>query len=238
LQKKTLVTVLAVAGGAIVLVLALVIGSSLSGKSKSSPDTSSLQRTTSINEMLRGIQQHGTVLGNPKAKVTLTEFGDPQCTACAYYSSNGLPNLIQDYVRSGKLRIEYQGQTFVDQYTKDSTDSIRLLRMALAAGQQGKLWNFVELVYANQGAENSGYATDSYLKSVASAIPGLDVDKAFAAASAAGAFDSEIKASAKRFKAASFGATPSFLLGLTGAKTQEKVGEGDLAARIAALLKS
>ena len=237
MQRNRLGPLLAVAGGAIVVVLALVIALSLGGKSKSSPTPSSLNMTASIEQMLRGIPQQGSVLGSAKAKVTLTEFGDPQCSACANFSSNGLPVLIQNYVRSGKLRIEFQGQTFVDSYVKGSTDSVRLLRMALAAGEQSKLWNLIEIVYDNQAGEDSGYATDSYLKAVGSAIPGFEVNTAFTAASRPNAFAAEIKASAARFDAEGFDSTPSFLVGLTGQK-QQKVSEANLTARITALLKS
>ena len=218
------------------LVVALVIAS-LVGGGKSSPTPSNLDMTTSIEQMLHGIPQQGSVLGSAKAKVTLTEFGDPQCSACANFSSNGLPVLIQNYVRSGKLRIEFQGQTFVDRYVKGSADSVRLLRMALAAGEQNKLWNFIEILYDNQGAENSGYATDSYLKAIGNAIPGLDVNKTFAAASQSNGFAVQIKASAARFSAEGFSGTPSFLIGVTGQK-QQKVSEADLTARINALLKN
>jgi hypothetical protein len=240
MERKTLVSVLAVAGGALVLVLALVIGISLGGgKSKSSPNTANLKMAASIEEMLSGIPQSGTVIGGPKAKVTLVEFGDLQCTGCAYFSANGLPNLIQNYVRTGKLRIEFEGQTFIDKYRPGSSpDSNRLMRMALATGEQNKLWNFIEIVYANQGQETSGYATDSYLKAVGNAIQGLDVNKAFKTASPTTAFSSQIKASASRFAAEGFKSTPSFLLGLTTEKSRQKVSEGDLTARIDALLTS
>jgi protein-disulfide isomerase len=234
--KRSLAPILAVSVGAVVLVVTLVIAS-LVGGGKSSPTPSNLSMTTSIDQMLHGIPQQGSVLGNAKAKVTLTEFGDLQCSACANFSSSGLPVLIQNYVRSGKLRIEFQGQTFVDAYVKGSADSVRLLRMALAAGAQNKLWNFIEIVYDNQGGEDSGYATDSYLKAVGNAIPGFDVNKAFAAASQSSAFAAQIKASAARFNAEGFDSTPSFLVGRTGRK-QQKVSEADLAARISALLKS
>ena len=236
MERKTLGSVLAVAGGAVVIVIALVVANTL-GSKKATVSPKNLAMTASIEQMLHGIPQQGTALGNAKAKVTLTEFGDPQCTACAAFSSNELPVLIQDYVRSGKLRIEYQGQTFVDKYVNGSTDSVRLLRMTLAAGEQNKLWNFIEIVYDNQGGENSGYATDSYLKAVGNAISGLDVNKAFAAASQLNAFAAQIKESSARFNAEGFNATPSFLIGLTGQK-QQKVSEADLTARINALLRS
>ena len=40
---------------------------------------------------------------------------------------------------------------------------------ALAAGEQGAGWNYLELFYRNQGEENSGYATDEFLTAVAKA---------------------------------------------------------------------
>jgi hypothetical protein len=173
MQRKTLAPVLAVAGGAVVLVLALVVGMNLTGKSKSSVDTSNLRMAASIEQMLSGIRQQGAVLGSPTAKVRLVEFADPQCPGCADFSSSELPEIIQNYVRSGELRIEYVGQTFVGK------DSERMLRTALAAGDQNKFWNVIEMFYANQGDENSGYATDSYLRAIVGSVPGLNSGAVF-----------------------------------------------------------
>jgi protein-disulfide isomerase len=212
MQRNKLVPVLAVAGGAIVLVLVLVIAISLGGKSKSSVNTSNLQMVAAVDEMLHGIPQQGTALGNPKAPVTMVEFADPQCSGCAYFSTNVLPSLIQIYVRTGKLRIEYAGQTIIDHQTHDS---VRLIRMAMAAGEQKKFWNFVELVYANQGAEDSGYATDSFLKAIAAAIPGLDAGKAFSTFQA-NSYATQIKASGDLFNKLKFEGTPSFQIGKSG----------------------
>jgi protein-disulfide isomerase len=238
MERRRLATILAVAGGATVLVVALVIALSFSGKKSPGVDTSNLQMTASIEEMLHGIPQHGEFLGDPKARVTLVEFADPQCTGCAQFAKTELPELIQNYVRPGELRIEYQGQTFVDNYPGGSTDSIRLLKMTLASGRQNKLWNFIEIAYANQGGENTGYATDDYLKSVAASVPGLNVDEVFAAASPTRAFATQMKASADRFEAANLNETPSFLIGRTGSKSLKPVSQSELTAQIDALLKS
>jgi protein-disulfide isomerase len=48
---------------------------------------------------------------------------------------------------------------------------------ALAAGQQQRFWNFTELFYREQGAEGSGYVTDTYLSGLAKQITGLDLSK-------------------------------------------------------------
>ena len=239
MKRKSLMPVLAVVGGAVVILVALVVASNLGGK-KSTVDTSSLRMVSSLNEMLSGIPQRGTALGNPKAKLTLVEFADLQCTGCAYFSSNVLPELIQNYVRTGKLRIVFEGQTIVDHAHQDSN---RLLRMALAAGEQNKFWSFAEIVYANQGGEDSGYATDPYLKAIGNSIPGLDTAKTLSV-SQTSAFAGTIKKSRARWDALGFRGTPAFLLGHTGAKPTEKISRdnvpsyADFVALMAPLLRS
>jgi protein-disulfide isomerase len=55
------------------------------------------------------------------------------------------------------------------------SDSVPAARAALAAGEQNRYWPYVQLLFENQGEENSGYATDEFLKSQAEVTPGLDV---------------------------------------------------------------
>jgi protein-disulfide isomerase len=57
-------------------------------------------------------------------------------------------------------------------------DSLRAARMAGALGEQDHLWEFIDLMYDNQAAENSGYVTDTYLRALTSAIPGANVSQA------------------------------------------------------------
>jgi protein-disulfide isomerase len=53
--------------------------------------------------------------------------------------------------------------------------------MAGAIGLQNKMWNFIDLFYINQKDEQTDYATDAYLKSLASQIPGVNVNQAMGA---------------------------------------------------------
>ena len=48
---------------------------------------------------------------------------------------------------------------------------------ALAAGKQGRGWNFIELFYRNQGTEGSGYVTDSFLTEIAKGAGVKDIAK-------------------------------------------------------------
>jgi len=189
-------------GAALVLATLLVA-------TEAAPGATKIVGAGSANTMLRGIPQQGIELGKPDARVTLVEFVEPQCPFCAAWSRDELPGVISRYVRPGKIRIEYRGLSFL------GADSQGLLTLAQAAGEQNKLWNVVELENTNQGAEGSGYANHAYLTAIAKAVPGLDVNKAFALTSSG-----KVSARIARAKAFSqqygINQTPSFLIGRTG----------------------
>jgi protein-disulfide isomerase len=123
---------------------------------------------------LGGIPQRGRMLGSPAAKVTLVEYADAQCPACRAYTESVFPTVVEDYVRTGKVKTELRGYPFI------GSDSVKGYRFLLAAGRQNKLWNLQDAFYAGQGRENSGWLSDDLVRRVASDIPGLDVGRLFA----------------------------------------------------------
>jgi protein-disulfide isomerase len=123
------------------------------------------------SSMFAGIPQDGKALGAPEAPATLTEFADLQCPFCADYAREVLPSIVDRYVRTGKLRLELNVLAFLGE------DSVRGGRMAAAAASQDRLWPFVDAFYRSQGAENSGYADDAFLRRVGGQA-GLDVPAA------------------------------------------------------------
>jgi protein-disulfide isomerase len=121
---------------------------------------------------LRDIPQRGPFLGPADAPAVLEEYADLQCPFCAEFSRAVLPDIV-DRVREGSLRLRLRTLTFL------GDDSVRAGRFAVAVGFQDRQWDFVDLFYARQGKENSGYATDAFLRDLAEQIPGLDVERAF-----------------------------------------------------------
>jgi protein-disulfide isomerase len=101
------------------------------------------------------------VLGEPSAKVTLLEFGDLQCPVCKGYSEEILPQVIENQVRNGEAKLDFRNYTIIGPQSTPAGAA------AIAAGEQGRGWNFVELFYRNQGVEDSGYATDAFLTAIA-----------------------------------------------------------------------
>jgi len=159
--------------------------------------------------LFAGIPQRGPALGSEGAPFTLVEFGDLQCPACAQFATDALPTVVARYVRSGRVRLIFRALDFI------GADSRRAAEMAAALSAQDRLWQFVELAYRNQALENSGYVTDTYLRALAAAIPGVDVGRALAArgSAAARAQLAEARALARQAHVAF---TPTFELARAG----------------------
>jgi protein-disulfide isomerase len=161
----------------VVVVLAVVLsqGDSDDGGAGGGPTASGggAQQTQSaaVDELFGGIPQRGVTLGQPDAPATLIEFADLQCPFCAEFTVGALPTVIQDYVRSGRLKMQLRLLRFI------GPDSERGSEVAAAAALQNKGWEYSDLFYRNQGQENSGYATDAFLEQLARETPGLDVQQ-------------------------------------------------------------
>lgn len=205
----------AVIGGAAIIVLAAVL-ISLGGGS-----ADNVEDADAVEARLKGIPQDGITIGKEDAPVTLVEFADLKCPFCRDFSVNAFPTIVDEYIKTGKVKMVFQAQTFVaEQITPgDSRDAAT---MAEASGMQNKLWNFVDLWYANQKPETEIAATDEWLREVGGAIPGLDVDKAMADRDSE-TVDTRLTEASDAFTEAGFTGTPSFQIGLTGKPLEELV---------------
>ena len=206
--RRRRVTRLGAVLGAAVVVVAVLVAVSASGSKTASSTAASggVAGTSASASLLSGIPQHGLTLGNAKAPVRVIEFADLQCPFCRDYSLSTMPQLVRDYVRPGKVRMEFRSLAFI------GPESVSAARVAQAAGEQNKLWNFVDVAYHNQGKENSGWATNAVLRRLAAAVPGLDVNSAFAARNSA-AVTAQLNAANTLATSSGVNSTPTFLVG-------------------------
>ena len=115
------------------------------------------------------------------------------------------------------------------------TQSTLAAKAALAASEQGRYWNYIELFYRNQGAEESGYVTEPFLTAIAkgagvSDIPRWNRDRSSSRWSAALA-----RTNAEAGKLG-FAGTPSFVVeGPGGRRTLTVPSFGDIQAAIQAV---
>lgn len=161
--------------GAVAVVAVAIAISSGGGSSGLKTGKAASQTASSVSQLLAGIPQSGPRLGNPKAPVTLTYYGDLECPICqAFTLSGGFPQLVANDVRSGKVQVVYRAfQTATRDPTVFQTQQVA----ALAAGMQKRFWNYVELFYHEQGQEDTGYVTESYLSGLAQQIGGLNLSR-------------------------------------------------------------
>ena len=202
------------------IVLAIVLGFVFTGGSSSSntPARGSLAGglpgAADAQRLFRGIPQHGNVLGSPTAPVTVVEYVDLQCPFCQEFETKAMPTLLSRYVRSGKVKIEARPIAFI------GPDSERGRAGALAAAEQNRLFNYMQLLYLNQGTENTGWLDDAMASAAAASIPGLDVH-AWSSARGSSAVTDQENQFDNEGNADNVTETPTVLVGKTGGKLQK-----------------
>ncbi|MEA2180085.1 MAG: hypothetical protein QOG77_3382 [Solirubrobacteraceae bacterium] len=195
-------------GGVLVAAIAVIAVVVVISQSGTEDEPTAAEGTQQANTLFAGIPQTGNVLGDPDAPVTIEEYVDLQCPFCQRFSQDALPDLVSEYVKTGQAKIVLQTLTFI------GPDSERAARVAWSAGEQNKMFEFVENFYANQGEENSGYADEAFLEKIAGGVTGLDVQKALDGRDSA-KVTSSIQGSKSAAQKANVDSTPSFLVGPT-----------------------
>jgi protein-disulfide isomerase len=203
--------VVAVVVVAIVLILVLTKSSSTNHVVKKGTPVA-IKEQAAVASLISGISQKGNVLGAENAPVTLQYFGDLECPICRDFTLGALPTVIQKFVRTGKLRIEYRSlETATREPEVFKTQQVA----ALAAGKQNKMWDFVELFYHEQGEEDSGYVTEEYLHNLAAQVSGLNL-QTWTKDREDSALANQVQEDAQQANQQGFTGTPSFLIGHTG----------------------
>jgi protein-disulfide isomerase len=183
-----------------------------------------------VHKLLAGTPQHGNLLGKASAPVTMVEYIDLQCPYCDEFELNVFPDLVSRFVNSGELKIEATPIAFI------GPDSQRGRLAAIAAAKQNRMFDFMELLYANQKTENTGWLNEKMVARAAASIPGLNVPrllaerKSKATAKIATAFDRSAAAAGVR-------QTPTIFVGRSGQSLRQVVlkSAGDESSVVAAI---
>jgi hypothetical protein len=204
-RRRRLTRLGAVVAAAVVLVVAgILISRGGDEPSAGTAGEGGLIGAAETKRLLEDIPQSGNVLGSPDAKVTLVEYADLQCPFCADYAIQVLPQIIERYVRPGKVRLDLRVLRFL------GADSDRGARAAVVAARQDRMWNFVDLFYRNQGEENSGFVTEDFVRRLGDAIPGIEDPGALVSEGNEAAVERRLVAFDDAAAAAGIESTPSF----------------------------
>lgn len=114
---------------------------------------------------------HFPVKGNDSAKVTIVEFADFRCPFCEKFFTDTEPQLMKDYVDTGKVKFAFRNYQFLGPASVVAGNS------AECANEQGKFWDMYEYLYKNQPPESdtSMYTADN-LTQIAGTL-GMDTGK-------------------------------------------------------------
>jgi protein-disulfide isomerase len=160
-DRRTRLLQFAAGGVFLAVIIVVVVIIAVGGGGSSGGDASNLVEKPQVEKLLSGSPQSGTTIGSKTAPVKVFEYGDLQCPICKEYSEEILPEIIENQVKKGEASITFRNFIII------GPQSIPAGEAALAAGAQDKGWSFIETWYRNQGEENSGYATDEFIESMA-----------------------------------------------------------------------
>jgi protein-disulfide isomerase len=150
-------------------------------------------------------QANGTAMGDPNAPVKVEEFSDFQCPYCRLFFKDLEPSIVKDYVATGKVYFVYVPMSFI------GPESVAAAQAAYCAADQNKFWEFHDLVFNNQGGENSGIFTADLLAGLGRTI-GLNMDQ-YNTCVTSQKYAQKIKDDTTYANSKGVSSTPSFLIG-------------------------
>ena len=158
-----------------------------------------------ISETLKGAPDYAR-MGDASAPIQLVVFADPQCPFCRQQALETEPQLIEQYVKTGKASLTYRHFTFL------GAESQRIASAMACAGVQGgnAFWQFKQYAYAHQFSENSGLATNEALAQWARAVK-LDVGR-FKACLVSDAARAQVEADTSAGRALGVTGTPTLFV--------------------------
>ncbi|OHA47935.1 MAG: hypothetical protein A2806_02580 [Candidatus Terrybacteria bacterium RIFCSPHIGHO2_01_FULL_48_17] len=109
-------------------------------------------------------------LGKADASVEVVEFADFQCPFCGRFHETVTPQLKKEYIDTGKVKFAYRDFAFLGQ------ESLWAANAARCANEQGKFWEYHDLLFERQEGENQGAFSKENLKGFAREL-GLDTAK-------------------------------------------------------------
>lgn len=134
---------------------------------------------------------------------------------------------MERYVENGTLRYEWRDFAYLGQ------ESVNAALAARAAQEQGRFWEYHDVLYENQGSVNSGAFSDEALVGFAEEVK-LDTEQ-FEAALTSGRYESVVQSDLREAQNAGIQGTPSFtingqrLVGPQPLEVFEQVIEAELA---------
>jgi protein-disulfide isomerase len=178
--------------------------------------TKAVPSSSNILSMSSLINQGSPYQGSNSARVTVIDFSDLQCHLCARYVKNTEPKINETYIQTGKIVLVFK------HLPNRGFDSMPAALAAQCTQDQGKFWQFHNLLYEKQGPIDSGWANKENLKRFASQISGLNMQK-FESCFDSQKYKSFIENDIALAHSLGFTETPSFIVSKSDGSNPQKI---------------
>lgn len=166
------------------------------------------ESVAAVRAQLAGIRQAGLLLGDPRAPVTIIEYGGFDCPPCASAHEQVVPELIERYVRTGKANLELR-------LLAAGESDLSLALAVHAARPQSRGWQMTQLLYRRASAAPANPLVEAESATGYARALGLDVPR-WKRDAERPTWASQLQAALTVFKLAKWGATPVFLVRRAG----------------------
>ncbi|MDB4991762.1 MAG: disulfide bond formation protein DsbA [Parcubacteria group bacterium] len=211
-------TPIAILLAAVIIAFALFYGH---GASKNATDGTGAGAAAAVD--VKNIKTDGDpYIGQANAPQTMVLFYDYQCPFCKQFELGVTPKLVEQYVKTGKLKIVFKDFQFLG---NDSIDAAVFGR-AVWESQPDKFYEwYVAMFNAQDDEGDQGFGDLASIEKLAGTIKGLDVAKADALVkSKRPAYESAITADRAEGAALGINGTPTIVVGkqvLTGLSSDQ-----------------
>lgn len=146
---------------AIIIAGVLIAGAVYLGTSKSTITTAENNQPQQVAQQLTGqvaditkVNTDGNpFVGNPNAQVTVAYWYDYQCPFCKRFEEDAMSQLMNDYVKTGKVKVIFKDFQFLG----PDSQTAGLAERAIWDVAPDKFYTWHKTMYDKQDGENSGW---------------------------------------------------------------------------------
>lgn len=152
-----------------IVIAGIIIGAAVvwENNAHSAPATAGAQPAATVTVDASKVKTAGEpFIGNANAPVTIAYWFDYQCPYCKQNEQTAMPQLISDYVNTGKAKIIFKDFSFLGA----DSDTLGHAGRAVWAVAPDKFYAWHKAIYDNQGEENTGWATTAVIQRITATV--------------------------------------------------------------------
>ena len=197
---------------AVIVAGLLVAGAVMWNGSRPADSTGSPQAGTAPKVDIKDVKTDGNpFIGNANAPTTIAFWSDFQCPFCKNFETQTLPQIVKEYVDTGKVKLVFMDFAFLG---NDSIDA-GVYSRAIWKLHPDKYFVWRTAMYEAQDEEgDQGFGDAASIDKLNATITGIDAVKVKDDVKAnKGAYQAMLNADKAEAQKVGIGATPSFVIG-------------------------